>query len=727
MFRTLWRARLSARASLPFICRLASTGAGYHRTSFKGLLPFLGSGKPPVPDIRPDSSSTDKLKELSKIPLWNVYKQLRNDTFAEPYVKLNGLWAKDKDSIFNLFTTSLYSSFEDPRPSGEPPIALVDFVNPRITRIPKLMLYIDNNDVPAYISSHFNVQTKAELLTKIFSSILYKSYLEFLLNNAATALTNQRTEDISMVDLSNPSEWFPAARKMKRKIIMHVGPTNSGKTHHALQRLKESKSGYYAGPLRLLAREVYERFNHEGIRCNLVTGEEIIPSIDEFGKISELSSGTIEMVPLNRKMDTCIIDEIQMIGDGGRGDAWTNALLGVQAKEVYLCGEESAVPLVKKLAQTTGDELVIHKYKRLGKLTVEPNPVNSYGNLRKGDCVIAFSKSRIIEIKCRIEKQTRLRVGVVYGALPPEIRSKEANHFNSGEYDILVASDAIGMGLNLKIKRIVFSQVLKFDGNKMKKLTISALKQIAGRAGRYSLDKGQLEGFVAAMKKTDLKFIENTMAKDTPDLTKACLWPTPSMWMQYISKFPSGTSFYDVLSEFESTVSKNNYDNYFILELKSKFSILRLFLRDDLYRHTTVHDQLSLSVAPINVDLASSAVFDVCHQFFQAISNCHTKNVFDFGFLHLDILKSKPVFTSQDNIVLVLQALEENHKIVLLFLWLSQRWPTLFVDKESAVDIKTLIEKRINEELNSLRRVTKDSKALGFTPMKIRPETPYLR
>lgn len=727
MLQPLWRLTCCvSRIRLPSLVRRITNPTAFH----KQILPILQSKTAPVPVITPETSDIDKLVELSKIPLWKLRNQLLAGSLDLAYSKINALRAQDKDSIFTLFTTSLYASFKDFSISDKSlsSITLVDFINPRVNKAPHLMYYIQSNLVPKYIISYFDVKQKSDLITIIFSKLLYKSYLEMKLQSATNKLSNNEldVDSISMVDLSNPSEWFPEARKMKRKIIMHVGPTNSGKTHHALSKFRESKSGYYAGPLRLLAREIYERFNQEGVRCNLITGEEVIPSIDEVGKISDLSSGTIEMIPLNKKMDICIIDEIQMIADERRGDSWTNALLGVQAKEVYLCGEESAVPLVKKLIKATGDELVIHKYKRLGKLTVEKQPVKNYRNLKKGDCVIAFSKRKILDIKCRIEQESKFKVGVVYGALPPEIRSKEASHFNSGEYDILVASDAIGMGLNLKIKRIVFSQVIKFDGNEMAPLSISALKQIAGRAGRYSLDKGELEGFVTAVKKGDLLFIQNTIVQDAPNLTKACLWPTPTMWMQYMSKFPSGTSFYEVLTQFESTIEDKNYTNFFVIDLKSKFSVLQLFLRDELYRHTTIHDQLLLSMAPINVEMASHGVVDVCHQFFKAISNCSSKSVFGFNFLHLHILRSKPKYATQENIVLVLQALEENHKIVLLFLWLSQRWPTLFVDKESATDVKTLIEKRITEELNNLRRVTKDNKALGMTEMRVRPRHTYL-
>lgn len=549
------------------------------------------------------------------------------------------------------------------------------------------------------------------VLRQVLTKVIYKEGLKQLA---------QKPEKLARrIDLTNPAEWFPEARKMKRKIIMHVGPTNSGKTYHSLNKLKQAKSGYYAGPLRLLAREIYERFLAEGIRCNLITGEEVIPSIDEFGKISDISLGTIEMIPLHQRMDICIIDEIQMIGDETRGDAWTNAVLGVQAKEVYLCGEERAVPLIKKLVQITGDELEVHNHQRLGKLTVENREVGSIKNLQRGDCVLAFSKRRILELKCEIESSTKFRVGVIYGALPPEIRSKEAAAFNSGAYDVLVASDAIGMGLNLKIKRVVFSTTKKFDGSDTIPLTISAVKQMGGRAGRYSKEHGQLEGFVTAFKAKDLEFVREKIGSDSPQMSKACIWPPMEVWMKYMTQFPSGTLFHEVLSQFDIDTISQYYANYFVLDISSKLEISRLFLDGDLYRHTTVKDQLSLSVAPLNVRMATPTVIKTVVSFFKTISNCESKTVFDYNFLHRHMLQSLPVASrTADDVLNVLSALEENHKLVLVFLWLSQRWPTLFVDKESAIDIKTLIEKRISEELVQLRQITRDTREPDQRPAK---------
>lgn len=261
--------------------------------------------------------------------------------------------------------------------------------------------------------------------------------------------------------LAHPAEWHPMARQVHRKIIMHVGPTNSGKTYHALRALAGARYGCYAGPLRLLATEIFLRFNKGDIAplggdpsikhprvCNLLTGEDV-KVLDEA---AGLMSCTVEMIPLTQKFDVVVIDEIQMLAHPERGNGWTQALVGLNAEEIHLCGEESAVKLVEDLVRPTGDELIVHRYERLTPLQMAPDSMR--GNLsgvKAGDCVVAFSRNQIFGIKALIEEKTGLRCAVAYGKLPPEVRVEQATKFNEGnnEYPVLVASDAIGMGLNL--------------------------------------------------------------------------------------------------------------------------------------------------------------------------------------------------------------------------------------------------------------------------------------
>lgn len=266
-----------------------------------------------------------------------------------------------------------------------------------------------------------------------------------------STFTKEDLEQQALVsNLRYPMEWFPATRAFKREFHLHVGPTNSGKTYHALKRLEQAESGVYAGPLRLLAHEVYMRLNARGQRCNLVTGDERRTADDDPN--ASMTSCTVEMAPLNARYDVAVIDEIQMLGSEDRGWAWTQAVLGIQASEVHLCGEDRAVPIMRELAALCGEELHIHRYERLSPLMMMPKSLEgSVARLEKGDCVVCFSIVAIHGLRQLIEKTLKCKVAIIYGSLPPETRAQQAKLFNdpNNDYDILVASDAVGMGLNL--------------------------------------------------------------------------------------------------------------------------------------------------------------------------------------------------------------------------------------------------------------------------------------
>jgi ATP-dependent RNA helicase SUPV3L1/SUV3 len=258
-------------------------------------------------------------------------------------------------------------------------------------------------------------------------------------------LENQK----EVADLRYPAEWYPATRGIQRTVHLHVGPTNSGKTYHALKRLEEAATGIYLGPLRLLAHEVYTRLNAKGKPCALVTGEEQrMPDGDQ----ATMYSCTVEMAPLNTRFEVAVIDEIQMINHRDRGWAWTQAFFGLQATEVHLCGEARTVPLMRELCALVGDQVVVHEYERLTPLQVEPRSLKGkLAGLEKGDCIVAFTVVGIHALRREIERKTGKKCAIVYGSLPPETRAQQARLFNDpdNDYDFLVASDAIGMGLNL--------------------------------------------------------------------------------------------------------------------------------------------------------------------------------------------------------------------------------------------------------------------------------------
>lgn len=293
-----------------------------------------------------------------------------------------------------------------------------------------------------------------------------------------------------------PEDEYPEARELKRTFILHVGPTNSGKTHDALERLKQCEHGAYFGPLRLLALEVYDKLNAEGVRCSMITGEESI-----ITENASCMACTVEMLNDHEYFDVVVVDECQMIGDPHRGSNWTRAILGLRAKEIHLCMAPEAETLVLQIIKRCQDEYKVIHHKRNTKLKMEKKQYVLPADLEKGDALIVFSKKSVLALAAHLEKEAGVKASIIYGSLPPASRREQVRRFLTGETDVVISTDAIGMGLNLPIRRVVFVETKKFDGVVRRELNAAEIKQIAGRAGRYGLYE---EGLVAAVDNIEL-------------------------------------------------------------------------------------------------------------------------------------------------------------------------------------------------------------------------------
>ena len=307
-----------------------------------------------------------------------------------------------------------------------------------------------------------------------------------------------------------PEEEYPGAREMKRRFILHVGPTNSGKTHDALERLKECGHGAYFGPLRLLALEVYDKLNSEGLACSMITGEE---TLEVPGAVCQAC--TVEMLNDHDYFDIVVVDECQMVADPYRGHNWTRAVLGLRAEEIHLCMAPEAEDIIVQMIKRCGDQFRVVRHKRNTRLTLETKPYNLKRDLRKGDALIVFSKKSVLALAAHLENEGT-HCSVIYGSLPPATRREQVRRFLAKETDVVVSTDAIGMGLNLPIRRIVFVETRKFDGVGKRTLNPEEIKQIAGRAGRYGLYD---EGFVTAI--DELEVIRDGLSRLPIPIMKA--------------------------------------------------------------------------------------------------------------------------------------------------------------------------------------------------------------
>ena len=274
-------------------------------------------------------------------------------------------------------------------------------------------------------------------------------------------------------------DLYPLARRMRRHFYLHLGPTNSGKTYEGIQRLHGARQGLYLGPLRLLAAEQFEALNLADVPCSLVTGEEQIRV-----PFSRAQSSTVEMADLQTHYDVAVIDECQMIADRDRGGAWTAAILGLCADEIHACASPDAESLLTRIIEDCGDELTVIRHERMTPLEVEKEGFQFPSSVRTGDALIVFSKARVHAVAAEL-KTRGYKVSLIYGALPPDVRRNQADRFHRGETEVVVSTDAIAMGMNLPIQRVVFLEAEKYDGDVTRLLTDSEIKQIAGRAGRY--------------------------------------------------------------------------------------------------------------------------------------------------------------------------------------------------------------------------------------------------
>ena len=313
---------------------------------------------------------------------------------------------------------------------------------------------------------------------------------------------------------ARPELEFPEVRQMHRHFILHIGPTNSGKTFRSLERLKLAVNGVYLGPLRLLALEVFEQMQKYQVPCTMRTGQECI---EEDG--SRVMASTIEMADFDENYDIAVIDEAQLVADPDRGHSWTKAILGLRAPEIHICMSPAAEPVICHLIELCEDTYEVERYERKTKLLCEDVPFVFPDDVRQGDALIAFSKKSVLDVAGRLE-EAGVNASVIYGSLPPEIRRRQMHLFHKGKTKVVVATDAIGMGLNLPVKRIVFLQAEKFDGVSRRPLTTSEVKQIAGRAGRFGLYP---EGFVTATEEQDLAYIRERMADTEEPLTQVNL------------------------------------------------------------------------------------------------------------------------------------------------------------------------------------------------------------
>ena len=464
------------------------------------------------------------------------------------------------------------------------------------------------------------------------------------------------------------------ARRLNRKIIYHMGPTNSGKTYHAIEALCKAKNGCYLAPLRLLASELFDTMNGKGVKTTLLTGEEVleIPDATHF-------SSTIEMARLQQHFECCVIDEIQMLTDSQRGWAWTRALVNIQADEVHICGDHSVLELVKQVLALCGDTLEIREYTRMTELNVMENQI-PLSQLEKNDALIVFSRRNALKYKADLE-ELDFKVSIVYGRLSPEVRREQARKFDEGETDIMVSTDAIAMGMNLPVKRIVFSALSKFIDNKENPLTFSEIKQISGRAGRF---KRFPVGHVTTLNKVEdgLRILRNALAHTLSQSDKAMVGPDLDIFSSVNNALDANTLPSLSLSEFLRLFNTMSFRKpFYCVDMKEMIELAEMVEAADEDRTLSNAEIFGFACAPVNLGLVEHV------QYYLWILKHYVEN---------QSILNETIDDRSDNI----DYLETSIKCVELYQWISRH----FDNKNFEFDEKSLLENKSKaiERLNEL-------------------------
>lgn len=484
------------------------------------------------------------------------------------------------------------------------------------------------------------------------------------------------------INLAEYPATFEVARRIKRRFIAVLGPTNSGKTHMAIEALAKAPSGVYLAPLRLLALENYERLQGMQARgkplaVSLVTGEErrLVPGATHV-------ASTVEMLDTRTEVDVAVIDEIQMLADRERGAAWTAAVCGAPAHTVYLVGAPEARRAIEALAARLECELEVHVLKRKGPLSMEPTAVRKLGNLRRGDAVICFSRREVLMWRDMVT-ELGLSVATVYGNLSPEVRRAQAQRFREGAADVVVGTDAIAMGLNMPIARIVMTTTVKYNGYEEEEIPAALARQIAGRAGRFGVHE---EGLVAGYD-NETHNVMRSLLKEKPQPLKTngfAVAPT----LEHLHRISSVTQEQSLARLLKRFVHNIDVPDGFFYPRITEEQFERAAWLDTL--DLTVAEKFALSLVPI-----SSKVPSLQRAWEHWATALAAKKVTQLKAVQMPLH------------YMSLQEVEDACRLYSAYAWLAYRQPEHFPDTELAQQLSRQASERVDallHEQNSAAR-----------------------
>ena len=511
--------------------------------------------------------------------------------------------------------------------------------------------------------------------------------------------------------------------KDQNPLIMAVlGPTNTGKTYLAVERMLGHQSGMIGFPLRLLARENYDRVVKlvGKTRVALITGEEkIIPKAPRYFVC------TVESMPISRLVDFMAIDEIQLCADPERGHVFTDRLLNARGRlETMFLGALSIKSVMKLLIP----KIKFTERPRFSKLSYTgPKKLN---RISKRSAVVAFSANDVYSLAEKIRSNSG-GTAVVLGALSPRTRNAQVEMYQSGEVDYLVATDAIGMGINMDIDNVYFTSLKKFDGKKLRRLNLSEISQIAGRAGRFKTAQQAIDkeasndteplaldlvkkpttnvGYVTTLTRFDLGVVREAMETEVEPLSSVGIFPPADILFRFASYFPPKTPFGYITLRLHDMASL--HPQFHLCRLKEQIQIADLIQEFDL----SIMDRITLMSSPASV--RDSGMIDVVKSLAQCIAEKRKGALLDMQCFDLELI-DRNIHEDVDGTKGYLRKAEALHRAITLYLWLSYRFAGVFTNQALAFHVKSLIEEKIDQCLGEVSWTEAQRKTRNFLRMK---------
>lgn len=560
-----------------------------------------------------------------------------------------------KDYINGIDYTIAIRHVPRTRDTGKEKNAVISKISSKLFELNKLV------DECIHNYPSLSVQTIVHEMQKIDS---YNKKIKKISKELIYNLERQSIE-AELSDFENVRDYpdvFPLARRRKRKIIAHLGETNSGKTFTALSELASHTNTAYLAPLRLLALENYDYLNSQGIPTSLITGEE--RRIEED---AVCTSSTVECFNFNKHYDLIILDEIQMVDDIDRGWAFIQALVGANADTIIVTGPKEYEARIKQIADYLGDDLEVRKFDRKSKLVVDKYPTD-IRSVKKNTAIVVFSRRDIYRIKKELPKN--LKASLIYGALGSDVRKLQAQRYISGETDVLITTDAVGMGLNLPIEHIVFTTHQKYNGITNTVLGDMLTKQIAGRAGRF----GMFDiGYVGAQNRDTLEYVKQSMKSGLDvENKKFSVQPTDDYITSLLSKYQLST----ILSDWSEN-TRFPEDSMFVHGDMSAKIMIAKFLESNYM--DKVRDYYRMINCPVDIHKD----FSVFKMFAKELLEEHT----------LTTPKCIPER-------LAIADLEFKVKEMLIFMWFLNQFPENIPDYSTEMKIAVNMLNDINRVLN---------------------------